>query len=280
MEPDPRPLVASAADEAYVVPLAAALRSLLDSADPACPPRLAIVDGGIRAASRERLLASWPDAGSVCFIDPAELRGEPLPLRYAYTSQATFLRLLVPDLLPASAGRVIYLDPDVLVRSDLGELWRLDLGGRALAAVREMYSPVVSHAYGLDGYADLGLDPQTPYLNAGVLVIDTRRWRAEGLGRAAIDYVRRRAPYDQDQDGLNAVVAGRFRELDVRWNVSRYWDRPERRLGVFTDLAAEARILHFLGPDKPWRPGAALPAWRRDLFFHALDRTAWRGWRP
>src|SRR5689334_22050995 len=103
MEPDPRPLVASAADEAYVVPLAAALRSLLDSADPARPPRLAIVDGGIRAASRERLLASWPDAGSVCFIDPAELRGEPLPLRYAYTSQATFLRLLVPDLLPASA---------------------------------------------------------------------------------------------------------------------------------------------------------------------------------
>ena len=46
------------------------------------------------------------------------------------------------------------------------------------------------------------------------------------------------------------------------------------------DLAAEACILHFLGPDKPWRPADGIPAWRRELFFHYLDRTAWRGWRP
>jgi len=40
---------------------------------------------------------------------------------------------------------------------------------------------------------------------------------------------------------------------------------------LFTDLAAEARILPFSARDKPVAL-AALPAWRRDLFVHALDR--------
>jgi lipopolysaccharide biosynthesis glycosyltransferase len=263
-----------------VVPLAAAFRSLLDSAAPGERPCLVVLDGGIAPDSRERLLASWADAGCVEFIAPRSGRIDSLPLRYSYTTRTTFLRLLLPDVLPPGCGRVIYLDPDVLVSSELGELWRLDLGPFALAAVREMYSPVVSSEYGLGGYLELALDPETPYFNAGVLVIDTLRWREQGIGRAAIEYVRRHRPYHQDQDGLNAVVAGRFRELDVRWNVSRYWDREERRRGVFTDLRAEARILHFLGPDKPWHPSAAIPDWKRERFFASLDRTEWRGWRP
>jgi lipopolysaccharide biosynthesis glycosyltransferase len=239
-----------------------------------------VIDGGILPSSRDRLLASWREATDVQFLDLGRGLVEELPIHYAYASRATYLRLLLPDMLPASAARVIYLDPDVLVRADLAQLWQIDLGSYALAAAREMYSPTVSSENGLDGYRELSLEPDTPYLNAGVLVIDTRRWRELQVGREAINYVRRHQPYHQDQDGLNAVVAGRFLELHPSWNVSRYWDRPERRRGVFADLAAEARILHFLGPDKPWHRRSAVPAWKRNLFFHYLERTAWRGWVP
>lgn len=274
------PVVASAADERYVVPLAVAFRSLLDHVTEGDPPRLLVLDGGIGAASRERLIASWTGAAGVEFVAPTDRRVESLPLRYSYTTRTTFLRLLLPDLLPASCERVVYLDPDVLVSRDPTELWSVDLGGLVLAAAREMYAPVVGSDNGLGSYAELGLDPRTPYFNAGVLVIDTRRWREQGTGTAAIEHVRRFRPYHQDQDGLNAAVAGRFRELHPSWNVSRYWDREERRRGVFADLAAEARILHFLGPDKPWHAGSAVPAWKRERFFDCLDRTAWRDWRP
>jgi lipopolysaccharide biosynthesis glycosyltransferase len=273
------PVVASAADEGYVVPLAAAFRSLLDHMTGE-KPRLVVLDGGIAPASRDRLLASWAGAAGVEFIAPTGGPVESLPLRYSYTTRTTFLRLLLPDVLPASCERVVYLDPDVLVSRDPSELWTLDLGGLVLAAAREMYAPVVSSDNGLGTYRELGLDPRTPYFNAGVLVVDTRRWREQGTGTAAIEHVRRYRPYHQDQDGLNAAVAGRFRELHPSWNVSRYWDREERRRGVFADLAAEARILHFLGPDKPWHADSEVPAWRRERFLACLDRTAWRGWRP
>jgi lipopolysaccharide biosynthesis glycosyltransferase len=274
------PLVASAADEGYVVPLAAAFRSLLDHATAGERPGLVVLDGGISPASRERLLDSWTGAAGVEFIAPTGEPVDSLPLRYSYTTRTTFLRLLLPDLLPASCERVLYLDPDVLVSRDPSELWSLDLGGMVLAAATEMYAPVVSCDNGLGSYRELGLDPGTPYFNAGVLVIDTGRWRGQGIGTAAIEHVRRFRPYHQDQDGLNAAVAGRFRELHPSWNVSRYWDREERRRGVFADLPAEARILHFLGPDKPWHAGSAVPAWKRERFFDCVDRTAWRGWRP
>src|SRR6202022_4244395 len=129
-------LVASAADEAYVVPLAAAFRSLLDSSGAGSAPRLAVIDGGILPSSRDRLLASWREATDVQFLDLGSGQFEELPIHYAYASRATYLRLLLPDMLPASAARVIYLDPDVLVRADLAQLWQIDLGSYALAAAR------------------------------------------------------------------------------------------------------------------------------------------------
>jgi len=54
-------------------------------------------------------------------------------------------------------------------------------------------------------------------------------------------------------------------------------DRPERRLAECSPTGRGGSQPPLFGPDKALAARRALPAWRRDLFFHALDRTAWRG---
>jgi lipopolysaccharide biosynthesis glycosyltransferase len=81
-----------------------------------------------------------------------------------------------------------------------------------------------------------------------------------------------------DQDGLNAVLFGQWRELDFRWN----WQVvPDRRRAIEAGCwgldRTEKSIVHFVTSAKPWLPGSRYA--ERHLFFYYLDKTAWRGWR-
>src|ERR1700754_1405959 len=99
------------------------------------------------------------------------------------------------------------MDVDTLVLGDLGELFTLDLGGRVLAAAIEPSDPTLGSPRGLEHHAEVGLPPDLPYFNAGVLVIDLDRWRADEVGVRAVEHVRRWAPDRMDQDALNVAVA-------------------------------------------------------------------------
>ena len=77
-----------------------------------------------------------------------------------------------------------------------------------------------------------------------------------------------------DQEGLNAVLCGRWGELDPRWNQAS-------RTGESAPTAQrpEPWIVHFTGTLKPWLlPEPATGP--RALFYRYLDQTPWAGWRP
>ena len=50
---------------------------------------------------------------------------------------ASYFRLLLPELLPSSSDRVLFIDADTIITSSLDELWQTPLHGKALAAVPE-----------------------------------------------------------------------------------------------------------------------------------------------
>ena len=93
-------------------------------------------------------------------------------------STAALFRILLPDLLPASRTRTIYLDADTLVRRPLGEIWRIDLDNHLLAAVRDAGAPFPAGPSGTD-WRSVGLAPDTDYFNSGLMVLPLDRWRAE-----------------------------------------------------------------------------------------------------
>ena len=266
-------IVACAADRAYAVPLAAMLHSALEGLRRGGTITAHIIDAGLPAADRERLADLAQSRGAVIhWHEPAETSFAALPAWGRMTS-TTYHRLLLPQLLPEEVTRAIWLDCDLLVTTDLVRLWETDLGKFHLLAVRDSVVPRVSSRYGIRRWRELGLSRDDPYFNAGVMLVDVDRWRADDIGALAGDYFRQ-APDVMfwDQEGLNAVLSGRWGELDARWN---------RMASVRHIEGAHTApwVVHFSGTLKPWR----LPepsSGPRALFYHHVDQTPWAGWRP
>jgi lipopolysaccharide biosynthesis glycosyltransferase len=278
--------VATAADRRYAMPLAVMVRSLLHHLEPAHRLNLFVLDGGLGARARKRLLESWDTSRlAVEWITPDVRR-----LRVARVSGhigvATYFRLLLGDALPASLGRVIYLDADVVVESTLAPLWTLGLDGRIVAAAQDWIVATVSAPNGLRRWRELGLGPDQKYFNAGVLLVDLERWRREEVARRALDFLaaERDGVRWWDQDALNVVLAGDWLELDPRWNLairSRAFPPPETvpcGRAEYEAAVAAPFICHFATHVKPWHSDCEHP--RRSVFFRYLDETAWSGWRP
>jgi lipopolysaccharide biosynthesis glycosyltransferase len=188
-----------------------------------------------------------------------------------------WLRCLLADLLP-EVDRVLYLDADILVCSPLDALFSIDLGAAPLAAAPNVVQPADRSRI-----LQLGIDDYRRFLNAGVLLMDLQRLRAENASTALMEVAATTGEDLQwaDQDALNVVFADRWHVLHPRWNAQNtLWTASDVADDVLGSLQADqARrspaILHFEGPTlcKPWHALNTHP-WR-DEWWATLARTPW-----
>jgi len=191
---------------------------------------------------------------------PAEI--DSLPKSYwrvmSRISSAAHYRLLLPELMPPSVERILYLDCDVLCTGSLAPLWRTDLRGELLGAVRDPGAPTISAAGGLPGFrAGAGrLRFWSDYFNSGVLLMDLARCREEDLTTTMLNYLQDNSTRLRfvDQDALNFAADDRWLRLERRWNDLIYGYERGR------DGAVEPGILHFAGAEKPWEDSFPDPA--------------------
>lgn len=295
-------VAATAADENYVIPLAATIRSAIDSLHPDQFLRLFVMDGGISAESRGKLMQSWVDPRvRIEWIEPDVNVVKHLPISH-HVSISCYLRLLLPELIPSDVGKLIYFDSDMLIRRDLGELYAEPLGDHEALAVQEMAAPWMDAELAADGYdrrrkflsatqpvlnyRELGIRPDAPYFNSGLLVFDAAQWRAQQTAKNVLECLERHRDHVLwwDQYALNVVLVDRWRPLDVRWNqTAAVFDYPNWRLSpldaeAFQQIREDPWIIHFCSPTKPWHYFCDHP-YRQD-FFATLSRTEWRDWRP
>lgn len=272
--------VVAATDERAAMPTAASIRSVIDTHDPTVHLHIAVLASDLSDHTQQRLRRSWDTPGCTTTIIPVDLdRFTGLPTRSAVGATVTtgvYARLLMGDLLPTDWHRTIYLDADTITRTHLTDLWTLDLQGAILAAVRDDYVPTISSPYGLPTWHQLGLNPDLPYFNSGVMLVDLDAWRRHDIGELAAAYLRQTDDIRLfDQDALNAVTAGRWQQLATVWNVTGYWRKPARRTGEHRTILDDARIRHFAGYGKPWEPNPLPGVPDGDLFFTSLARTEW-----
>jgi len=278
--------VACVADDAYAMPLAVTLTSMLSHLDERRMLNIYVVDAGIGAENKRRILRSLdPARASVTWLPHAGARLAGLPV-WGRMSIHTYQRILAADLLPATETKAIWLDSDLVVRTDLAKLWRLELADWTLLAAQDMLAPVVSSPLGLHEYRALGFQGHEKYFNAGVMVLDLDRWRKDKIAEKVIAYLRQHCGdvVLWDQDGLNAVLRGQWGELDLRWNQNAgVCGRPFFNAGhldpaAYRNVLEDPWIVHFSGNLKPWLYPVKSPA--HALYFEYLDKTAWAGWRP
>jgi lipopolysaccharide biosynthesis glycosyltransferase len=295
-------VVVSATDDYYAMPLAVTIRSALDHLDASRRMKLFVLDGGLSDQSKARLLKSWDDPRlTVEWVQPDMGQVRDLFVSYQVTI-VTYLRLLMAEVLPKHVTRAIYMDADMLVRRDVGELWDEPQDGRSVLAVPDIAAPYLDAAASLPNfencrehlcaytpimnYRELSLPADAQYFNGGLLVVDLAQWRRERFAQKMLDCLREHREHILwwDQYALNVVLAGKWRGLDYRWNQNAHvfvypsWDKSPLERTVFTQLRTDPWIVHFCSPSKPWQYFCRHP-FTRD-FRRCLNRTEWKNWRP
>lgn len=267
-----------AADAGYELPLGVAMSSLVQHTPDVS---ILVLDGGLLPAACASIESFIRDRARVTWlrVDDSRLEGTALagPDRLPVTAN---YRIILPELAP-ELTRAVYLDADTVVTASLHELLEWDLADALLGAVPDAGSPLAAGPAGPD-WRRLGLAPDAPYFNSGMLVIPLDSWRTSGLPERALHVLRELKPRWGDQDALNVASEGRWLALPRRFNLqlgdvtggSINWALwPEDVAAAIDDPA----MVHFNGHIKPWQHGCNHPL--RDAWWEALERTPWRGWQ-
>ena len=193
-------------------------------------------------------------------IDATELRAiESGPLNIG-----TLIRLGIDRYLPSTYQRVVYLDSDVLVRRPLAPLFATDMNGFAVAAVTDYM--MHSNLYGVltSNMETIGFDEGDAYFNAGVMLFDWPATLRDNVIARALDLVTRPTHWIfPDQNALNIILRGRWKQLAGKWNVHSTLDDV---------LPVAAAIRHFTDHRKPWLESCR----DRDRVYHRYYRDALR----
>lgn len=215
------------------------------------------------AAFGERCRLQVHDAGG---IDAGAGRG-------LLGSRMPYLLFRVPELV--EADRIVCLDADLLIRTDLTELYEWDLSGQPVAMVRASY---VHQCWPRerDFLVRLGVPPEVPYYNSGVVLMDLRAWRGRDLTGRCFRFVQEHAEElsTADQTVINAVAWKETATLPDRFNIPSYPQRP------VPGIPREPAIYHFIGRPKPWDFLGGLLHLSHGAFAAQLAQTSLRpGWR-
>lgn len=263
MSADRTIVVTMSIDDAFAIPLLVTLRSAAASLAPGWSMEVYVIDNDIRSRSTQMVAAGLKGL-------PVNVHYLPLDLSHVRDhwpgiksdgDLAIYARLYIGDLLPDSVERVLYLDADILVEGDLVDLWEQPFEGNIIQAVPDAYAALL-HSPRLEKVTLSGpgcFTADQGYFNAGVQLIDLRRWRDEKI-RAVTEsllWEYKSAFFMREQDALNCSLAGRWKPLPPCWNFHELpdllgqWDTsnlPEEQL---RQAFYEPRIIHFIGW-KPW----------------------------
>ena len=160
---------------------------------------------------------------------------------YNHISSATFFRYFIPDLI--GDDKVLYLDSDIVVTGDLSAIFDIDLGDYYVAAAID---PIVKAFRGEEKF------------NAGVMVINNKRWREENMTKKLLDLSDKYIDnvQDSDQGILNMAFEGNVKWMDGDiFNFQAGYGFALAVEGMKNDLISPEvtpLIIHYTTENKPW----------------------------
>ena len=263
-----------ACDDHYAIMLAALLKSIELNSRNDEQINIYVVDDGISTKSKQCIQASlravWMTIKYIPMLD-AVPKGITLPVVPNTYPLNTYIRLLIPYFMPPEVTRVLFMDVDMIVLGDIGQLWRTDIGHYPIGAVRDTITRYIGNldGGGIANYKELGLKEDSPYFNAGLQLINLPAWRAQNLTERIMQCIRDHAKYAHlgDQYGLNAVLADNWYELDPLWNYMANGDHPHPYL------------IHFIHRKPFYKSYFNNPAYQQ-VFYDYLSLTAWKKTKP
>ncbi len=209
-----------------------------------------IIDDGISLENKKLIQISLKkfDNYTIEFIPFPDFPGHSNILKHSYYNKIAFARFLIPNLKP-NLIKAIYLDVDIIVRSDITKLFMQSLDNYAIGAVPEDFQP-----YPYPGIGMLKKDcPEYKYLsdyfNDGVLLIDVQEFIRNNYTEKLIETTAKYidiAPF-ADQCILNILFENNYKKLDYSMNympmLSKFYKNHLQK--DFRKIQHNAMIYHY-----------------------------------
>lgn len=186
-----------------------------------------------------------------------------------HITTATYLRLKLPELL-FFRSKILYLDADIIVTSDISKLYETDISQHYLAACQDLMmqhmintgatSSKETGALTAKNYCAkyLNLNESiNKYFQAGVLLLNLDKIRQDSKNKEWFDKLHTTKYWWFDQDILNTTLSSSIKYLDLSWNFSYLTDKQYSELGeqhrfIYAKASKNPKIIHFVGSNKPW----------------------------
>jgi lipopolysaccharide biosynthesis glycosyltransferase len=167
-----------------------------------------------------------------------------------FDTPITYARYLISDMFP-EYDQAMYVDADMVFASDVLDIRRLAPPDAILAACADM--GIASFVDETNHKTMLGIPNDHTYFNAGLLLINCRRWRNESVSSALLQIAYDKASVIKcpSQDPLNIYFSpNKYHCLPQRFN-----HMPGQMKGS-TMTRDQPAVIHFTHR-KPWEyPGA------------------------
>jgi len=205
----------------------------------------------------------------------------------SYISQASYYRLFLSEILPTDVDKVLYLDSDLVVIGDLESLTGLDFTTRINGNTKSKNTSTANNCHGdlylyavnemkwenserLQGFGLSG----TKYFNAGVLLINLKKWRTEKITAKlisiALNFKKQLKWWDQDV--LNIAFENQWGEINFSFNTVNLVFEEEKK------FKKQSAIIHYTGSSKPWQFRNRHPL--KNIYWHYLRKTPYRYYIP
>lgn len=177
-----------------------------------------------------------------------------------HITRPTYFRLAIPDLL--NEDKCLYLDTDTIIMSDLQDLFSISLDNCYIAGVRHPGVEIFNWEDTIRKNAKIPSAAQ--YINAGVLVMNLKKMRLDGMVRRFLELICQNMP-SQDQDIINRACYGKIALIPFKYNViTKLADASiEDYNGCYSEMELKEAwnnpcIIHYADRDKPWNSGVCV----------------------
>jgi lipopolysaccharide biosynthesis glycosyltransferase len=264
---DPVTIVTASSDH-FTPYMAVMIQSILENTSSGNNYEIYILHANISKENQKKvtdLAKNYPHAYIGFYsmnMDISPFNFKPSPWTWHLTEE-TYFRTLIHKIFSAYK-KVLYLDGDMIVKSDVADIFNIDIGGNLIGACLDG-DIIGSYSSSIDSknYIEHVLKISDPlkYFQAGVQLVNIQQFRKEfGDYELANKAVKSNYRYNE-QDVFNAVCHGKVFFVDSAWNVlvQHKWDRiaiikkaPAYIYRHYLEARKHPHIIHYAGAQKPW----------------------------
>lgn len=260
-------------DNQYIILLAALIKSIEINIRINQKINIYIIEDNVSIKNKEKLHTSIDKSKTeliwkkMSLILPKDIK---LPLDKTTYPLNIYMRLFIPYFMADDIEKALYLDVDMIVQSDITNLFNYDLNDYCIGAVQDPSVLTFNNSWGgVINYQELRIAGDTKYFNTGLLLMNIKKWKDQNLTEQIINCIDNNIKYANypDQYGLNVVLANQWLELDPLWNHFCTIEHPN------------PYIIHFVRRKPIYKSYNNNEIYRK-TFFKYLKMTEWKNFKP